>query len=86
MLQRACHVPAVDILLAAAGAVDDRPPQSEMRVVDRFGTHAGYCLQPLGVEIGPGRLTIPVERVKEANMRRDERRSADDVRKSSKDP
>src|SRR5580700_8812419 len=79
LLQRAYHVPAADILLAAAGAVDDWSAEREIRVVDRFGTPDGDCLQPLGVEIGPGRLTIPVERVKEANMRRDERRSADDV-------
>ena len=50
-----------------------------MRVVDRFGTPGGHCHQLLGVGIGPGGLTAPVERVEEANMRRDERRSADDV-------
>src|SRR5438270_4030857 len=79
LLQRAYHVPAADILLAAAGAVDDWSAEREIRVVDRFGTPGGDCLQPLGVEIGPGRLTIPVERVKEANMRRDEPRRANDV-------
>ena len=50
-----------------------------MRVVDRFGSPGGHCHQLLGVGIGPGGLTAPVERVEEANMRRDERRSADDV-------
>ena len=79
LLQRAYHVPAADIVLAAASTIDDRPAQSEMRVVDRFGTPRGDCLQPLGVEIEPWRLTVTVERVKEANMRRDKRRSADDV-------
>src|SRR5207248_10900800 len=79
LLQRAYHVPAADILLAAAGAVDDWSAEREIRVVDRFGTLGGDCLQPLGVEIGPGRLIIPVERVKEANMRRDEPRRANDV-------
>jgi hypothetical protein len=33
-----------------------------MRVVDCFGTSGGDCLQPLGIEIGPGRLTVLVER------------------------
>src|SRR5207248_1104325 len=79
LLQRAYHVPAADILLAAAGAVDDWSAEHENSVVDRFGTPGGDCLQPLGVEIRPGRLTIPVECVKEANMRRDERRSADNL-------
>jgi len=65
-------------LLAAAGAVDDRPAKSEMRVVDCFGTPGGDRLQPLGVEIGPGCLTVTVERVEEADMRRDEWRRADD--------
>src|SRR5438552_5015679 len=79
LLQRAYHIPAADILLAAAGVVDDWSAESEMRVVDRFGTPGGDCLQPLGVEIGTGRLTVPVERVEEADMRWDERRRADDV-------
>jgi hypothetical protein len=57
-------------LLAAAGAVDDWSAESEMRVVDRFGTPGGDCPQPLGVEIGPGRLTVPVERVEEACTRK----------------
>jgi hypothetical protein len=47
-------------LLAAAGAVDDWSAESEMRVVDRFGTPGGDCLQPLGVEIGPACLTVPI--------------------------
>ena len=79
LLQRAHHIPAADILLAATGAVDDWSAEREMRVVDRFGTPGGHCHQLLGVGIGPGGLTAPVERVEEANMRRDERRSADDV-------
>ena len=66
-------------MLAAASTIDDRPAQSEMRVVDRFGTTGGDRLQPLVVEIGPGRLTVPVERVEEADMRRDELRRANDV-------
>jgi hypothetical protein len=33
LLQRAYHVPAADIGLAAAGTVDDRPAEREMRVV-----------------------------------------------------
>jgi len=61
-------------VLAAASTIDDRPAQSEMRVVNRFGTTGGDRLQPLVVEIGPGRLTVPVERVEEADMRWDERR------------
>src|SRR5258708_1007347 len=32
--KRAYHVPAADIVLAFAGTIDDRPAQSEMRVVD----------------------------------------------------
>jgi len=64
-------------LLAAAGAVDDWSAEREIRVVDRFGTPDGDCLQPLNVEIGPGRLTIPVERVKEATLFR--RRSCEKV-------
>ena len=50
-----------------------------MRVVDCFSTPGGDCLQPLGVKIGPGRLTGPVERVEEVDMRRDEWRRANDV-------
>jgi transposase len=45
-----------------------------MRVIDRFSTAGGNSLQPLVVEIGPGRLAVPVERVEEADMRWDERR------------
>ena len=79
LLQRAYHVPAANIVLAPSRTIDDGPAESEMRVVDCFGTSGGDCPQPLGVEIGTERLTGPVERVKEANMRRDERRSADDI-------
>ena len=79
LLQRAYHVPAANIVLAASGTVNDGPSESEMRVVDCFSTPGGDCLQPLGVKIGPGRLIGPVERVEEADMRRDEWRRADYV-------
>ena len=40
-----------------------------MRVVDLVGAAGGDLLQPLGIEIGPRRLGVPVQRIEQADMR-----------------
>src|SRR5947207_7019813 len=78
-LQLPYRSPAAHIALAAAGIVDDRSAEREMRVVDLVGAAGGDLLQPLGIEIGPRRLGVPVQRIEQADMRRDELPRADDL-------
>src|SRR5438067_3174871 len=78
-LQLPYRSPVADIVLAAARAVDDRSAEGEMRVVDLVGATGGDLLQPLGIEIGPRRLGVPVQRIEQADMGRDELPRAGDV-------
>src|SRR5258708_5933725 len=80
LLQCAYHFPAADIRRSLpAAAVHDRSAKLEMRVLDRFGTASGDRRQRCRVKVGPRPLADPVERIEQADMRRNERWCADDV-------
>src|SRR5438552_3839865 len=78
-LQRTYHFPAADICFRPANTIHSRPSEREIRVLDRFGAASGDRRQHLCVEVGPMTLAGPVERVEQADMRRNERWCADDV-------
>src|ERR1043166_1713090 len=82
-LQLPYRSPAAHIAFAAAGIVDDRPAEREMRVGDFRGAASRDCFQPLGIEIGPRRRALRVERVEQADMRRDKLRRAANVTQPS---